>query len=333
MTRTLLTADLHLSANRRDAYRVQTMRRLVKFARAQTVGQTIILGDLTEEKDRHGDWLVNQIVEIIKGFSTLGPVYILQGNHDYYSDPECPFFGFLRHMPQVRWIGKPVSTPVKGLGRVLWLPHTRNSEKEWAELPFNDHALFFAHSSFVGADMGNGRRLDGGCSTDYFPSDAVVYSGDVHIPQTCGPVEYVGAPYAVDFGDAYEPRAIILDGPTTKTNLSLANEPQKRLIEVDAVEELLRKEYEVYAGDMVKVRVNVPRKSASEWPEMREVVKRWAARRGAELYAAVPIMIEKPGRRLEVKQADVKDDETIMREFARHRGVGKATLRRGEKLL
>lgn len=334
--RTLVTADLHLSANRRDLYRVRTLRSLAKIAKRAGVGQTIILGDLTEEKDRHSDWLVNKVVEIVRLFAELGVVYILQGNHDYASDPDCPFFGFLRHLPQVRWIGQPTSFVTKGLGRVMWLPHSRNYKKDWHGLPFRDHALFFAHGAFEGAHLGNNRTVEGGgvgIPRSIFPKRARVISGDIHIPHRIGCVEYVGAPYSVDFGDWYEPQALILhSGDVEDTVITLNHLPQKRLVEVMRVDDLDRST-DVCPGDILKVRVQVRRKDASSWPDMREAVKEWVDHRGCTLHSVVPVMIEAPGKRVEVKAVDVKDDGTIMREFARHRGVDKGTLREGEKLL
>lgn len=330
--RSLVTADLHLSANQRDRYRVDTMRRLAKLAKAERVEQTIILGDLTEEKDRHSDWLTNQVVEIVRAFSELGIVYILQGNHDSYSDPDCPFFHFLRHMQQVRWVGRPTSFVTKGIGRVLWLPHSRDYKKEWAGLPFKDHALIFAHCMFVGTKLDNGRIADGGVPLSVIPRGARCIAGDVHIPQTIGPVQYVGAPYTVDFGDSYKPRAIILDGDR-QSDLSLDRYPQKRLIEYDGRANELDQIDRCNKGDILKVKVSLPRTAAALWPGQRDKLRAGYEKLGMIVHSIVPVIDETIGPRVKVREAVVKSDEQVMREFARHRGVSKNVLRQGEKLL
>lgn len=331
--KTLLTADLHLSSKLRDRYRVNTMHKLVQMATKKGVSQTVILGDLTEEKDRHSDWLTNEVVAVVRAFSKLGPVYILQGNHDSYSDPECPFFHFLRHMPNVRWFGRPTSFDTEGLGRVLWLPHTRDYKKEWAGIPFDGHAYIFAHCMFVGTKLGNGRVADGGIPIKIIPRSARCIAGDIHIPQTIGPIQYVGAPYTVDFGDDYKPRAIILDGDR-QSDLSLDHLPQKRLIVYDGRPDEVDQLDVCNEGDIVKIRVHLPRSAVPIWPEQRDKMRAVHEKNGMSVHSIVPVIDESVGvDRVPVREVDAKTDEQVLRDFARHRGLDKGTRRRGEKLL
>jgi hypothetical protein len=226
----LVTADLHLSDNPRDAYRHKILQRLYKHAERLGVQRTFILGDLTEAKNSHSDWLVNAVSEHVRRFTKLGDVILLKGNHDYLSDPDVPFFHFLRHMPQVRWVCNPTGCTLPGIGRTLFLPHTRAYKRDWAGLSFEGYDYLFAHCSVTGAGTGHGRRLEGGVPLSIFPRDARVISGDIHVPQQVGCVTYVGAPSLVDFGDDYQPRFLLLDGDRMRS--IPIHGPQKRLVEV-----------------------------------------------------------------------------------------------------
>lgn len=330
--KTLVTADLHLSANVRDRYRHDTVRALTRIAKAKRVERTLILGDLTEEKDRHSDWLVNAIVEHVKAFARLGEVIIMQGNHDSYTDPDCPFFHFLRHVPQVRWIGKPTTISADGLGRVLFLPHTRNWQKAWSGLSFKNYEWIFAHGMFVGTVLGNGRQSAEGIPIKTFPRSARIIAGDVHIPQRVGPVEYVGAPYTIDFGDAYNARALIIEDDRTR-NIRLDHLPQKRLLEFDAQPNEADQLEGVRVGDILKIKITMPRKHAAKWPEARDEIRAHFEKYGCVVHTIVPVLTERPGPRVENVQRDAKSDEQVMKEFARHRGIDRSTLRIGERLL
>lgn len=323
---TLVTADLHLTANPRDRYRHNTLRRLVKQAKELGVTQTIINGDLTEEKDRHNDWLTNRVVDHIQRFAELGPVYINQGNHDYSSDPDMPFFHFLRHLRGVRWIGTPTAFSPPGLGRVLFLPHTRNYKKEWNDISFEGFAHIFCHNTFEQTSLGNGRVSEGGIPTKVFPRTARVISGDVHIPQTVGPVTYVGAPYTVDFGDVYRGRVLLLDKRVTSVPVI---GPQKRLYDWGLTDPT-----DFQPGDILKIRVPVKRSETARYPAMRDEARSWAAKRGFKVHLVQPVIVEeKATSQKKIRRAEIKSDQQVMKEFAQHRGIDQRMREYGEKYL
>src|SRR5215831_11248250 len=93
--RGILTADLHLSANPRDAYRFAFLPYLRKLARS--VDWVVILGDLTEQKDFHPAALVNRIASELHRLAQVTRVYFVMGNHDRL-DEAAPFFQFLRYL-------------------------------------------------------------------------------------------------------------------------------------------------------------------------------------------------------------------------------------------
>ncbi len=324
----LLTGDLHLSENPREAYRFQFMEWLIAEVRRQSkIEYLIILGDLTDEKDRHAAALTNEICRYIHELSKMVTVIISKGNHDYLL-ADCPFFQFLSRIKNVHWVNDPRTMDLDGIG-ALFLPHTRQYERDWAGWLNQRHDIIFAHNTFAGA-MDNGHELKG-IPLSVFPKNARVISGDIHTPQTIalgtgGSLIYVGAPYTIKFGDSHDGRVLLLN-----TNMSMKSipyhGPQKRLFDIDTVGQL--KKLEITKGDLVKIRIALKSDQYDEWPKMRETIRDWAAERGVALTLS-PIMERKP--RTYVK-TDTKSDEQLVRTFAKRTDMSKSILGTGLEFL
>lgn len=333
----LVTGDLHLSDNPRDAYRHRLMAELPAKAKRSQVDQIIILGDITEEKDRHSAWLVNKVCDHIVALAQVAPVIIKKGNHDY-KDIESPFFEFLKRMPNVHWINHPTNSedlepPLVGLGRCLFLPHTLNYKEEWRVFlnrrsKFDSYDWVFAHNTFAGATGDNGRTLSG-IPLDIFGTTKVI-AGDIHKPQSFGVLTYVGSPYLVDFGDDFEPRALLVDRKSKKS-LPLEG-PQKRLVHVSSVADL-KKQTQVNKGDILKVRVDLDPAQHAEWPEIQEKVREWGAKIGAEIHTVQPV-VDTASRMLTKSKRKVKlrTDEELLNAYAGVRAIDEVTLKTGHRL-
>jgi hypothetical protein len=336
---TLAMADIHLSANPRDRYRHKIMDKIITLGYQRKVQRFMILGDLTDEKDRHSDWLTNAVADHIRRMAEFADVDILMGNHDYASDPDCPFFRFLRHVPRVSWLGRPTRCAKAGLGTVLFLPHTRSYKRDWRELPLKGNDWVFCHGSFEGAQLGRGREAEG-IPLSLFKGERVV-AGDLHIPQTIlipsspdhvsGSVTYVGAPYHIDFGDDYKGRVLLLDGQ--KLTSIRVEGPQKYLIELDGRKHELDQMDDLAEGDIVKIRVSLSRKAAPLWPAQRDKLRKEWERQGLVVHSIVPVIQEERGPRVKVRARDAKSDEEVLSEFGQHRSVDKGTLKVGRRLL
>lgn len=331
--RALVIADLHLSAKQRDAYRFDVMSRIAGLLEAKKADYLIVLGDLTEEKDYHPAPLVNDIVDIIHSFSQFCEVIVLLGNHDY-TRRDFPFFRFLRRLKRVRWINS-VTRLDLGKADCLFLPHTRDYRKDWAKLPHIEEIQFiFAHNTFEGAASEHGKRLSG-IPVDFFEEgEAPVISGDIHTPQTLGPVTYVGSPYTVDFGDDFEPRALLLDWYDHRDyrieSIPLPG-PQKRLIDITTADiERLRSGagYEFAEGDIVKARITLKPEEQEKWGTIREKVRRELTELGVEVHLVQPITTARV-KRLKMEPAQAKSDEAILREYGKGAKVPEATLKVG----
>lgn len=333
----LVTADWHLSDNIRDDYRHAFIARLRTAAKDRKVDWVLILGDLTEEKDRHSAWLVNSVVRHVALFAKICRVLILRGNHDYI-DPDHPFYAFLSRIEGVTWVNAPTdlknlpSAPQMGLGSVLFLPHTSDYKRDWKGLKFSQYDWIFAHNTFSGAQVGHGQTMKG-IPLDVFPDDACVVSGDIHVPQKLGPVTYVGAPYLVDFGDNYNPRVLLLDGTKPKPMWSMSCEgPQKRLVQVRSVAEL-NKHDELAEGDILKVRIVLESSQHAQWPELQKAVREWGVKHKMIVHAVQPVILESRAKAATRKSGAKKTDTQLLQEYGKARGMDDATVRTGLKLM
>lgn len=323
----LITADLQLAESTRDEYRFTifpTLRKLIKSGR---VDRLLLLGDLTEAKDRHPAALVNRIVNELATLSELVPVIILRGNHEGMT-PDNPFFRFVRHIENIRWINKPTQ-----IGNELFLPHTLNHERDWESWqqggPLSRFDRIFAHNTFEGARGSNGRELKG-IPLNVFGKGARVFSGDVHSPQITPPVEYVGAPYRVDFGDEYEPRVLII-GRCIYRSIPIHG-PQKRLVTLTWPKGPAHWSAEVSAGDILKVRVHIEMRDVAKWSEIRDSIRKWGEKNRYIIHAVQPIVEYAPTSGKKQSKAVTKSDEELIRDYAKRRDLDERTLKRGLQL-
>src|SRR5688572_10512164 len=214
--RWLLTSDLHLSDKPRDEYRFELFPWLAKQQTTQKVTHTFILGDLTENKDRHSAKLVNRTIEELSRLKP--PIYILRGNHDGV-DPTNPFFGFLNAVEGFNFIIEPEEV----LPGVFMIPHQRTQKlldaacKTVKRTKQQEVLHLMVHQTFDGAQAETGARLSGlSPLLIELLRPRACWAGDVHKPQQNGPVMYLGAPYHVRFGDNYQPRVVLADKDDTK---------------------------------------------------------------------------------------------------------------------
>src|SRR5579859_846583 len=208
----LWTSDIHLDGSPKNQYRFDILPWLENTALAKRVDFVGINGDLTEAKDKHPATLVNKIVEF---FARSKNQWVLNtGNHDMIS-PDCPFFGFMNNLENVRWIRKPTSLklPVAAdYTQTLILPATKEWDTLWP--PFfegnKSYPYIFVHATFDGTMTETGIRLSG-IPTKLFPKKQYgrILAGDIHMPgEIADRIDYIGAPHRVYFGDTFTPRVL-----------------------------------------------------------------------------------------------------------------------------
>lgn len=285
----LLIGDLHLTDSAKDCYRFGIFDWIKRQQAKRDTAATFLAGDLTDSKDRHSATLVNNIVTGL--LKLKPPVYIVMGNHDY-RDPKNPFFKFLNHIEGIHFVTKPVT--VKAGKRMAVIPHYRSQDDfdSAVDLLCSDSpAAFLVHQTFDGAIAETGVRLSGLSASpiESYDPPLGVYAGDVHRPQTQGIVTYIGCPYHVRFGDAFEPRCIHVNSTGTEA-YPWFEAPRKWSLNVRGPENILNNR-DLFEGDQVKITISVAREEAVDWKKIRQ----------STLAACKELKLEVHGVKLEVK--------------------------------
>lgn len=325
MIKTLVSADLHLGSNPRDSYRDDVFQRIETIMVKHKAERLLLLGDLTEEKDRHSADLVNWVFEQLYDLSQKYQVFVLRGNHDGF-DPTLPFFAFIGKLPNVKWINQPKSIQLDGLGKCLFLPHTHNHKKDWKDVKLDKADWIFCHNSFEGAQSESGSILKG-IKTDVFPPWAKVISGDIHVPQVIDCVTYVGAPHTIDFGDKYKPRVLLLEGDT-KTSISIPG-PQKVVLTLKSGD--MSEDQPVHKGDVLKIIIKLKADDYAHWPQIQKDYREWGEGLGCKV---AEVTYEKVSNTLKLSatssvRSSRVNDKALMKVYGERRKLSRARLRTG----
>ena len=332
---TIITADLHLDDNPRNSDRWNLFPWLRKQVQKHKATHVLILGDMTDAKNRHDAALVNRIVESITELSQFAKVIILVGNHDFV-DEKSPFFAFLGRFKNVILVKEQAEITIPDLGECLFLPCTRDYKNEWANLEDNPaFAYIFTHQSFDGCISENGTKLKGIPPSYFADYKGKVYSGDIHVPQKVSRnIEYVGSPYRVHFGDSFQPRCLLL-GAKKATDLTYRGKPRELLV-CKTLEEIKEASFEI--GSQVKIRYRLRRRDYAEWPKIRKEIKALANRRGWELCGLQLKTIQVRSREKEASKMGSTESSTlkpkeVFKEFTERKKLSKELAERGLFLL
>ena len=306
----IICSDLHLTDNPADEYRFGLFPFLIESAELLPKGKKrlFILGDLTQNKDRHSAKLVNRIVDCLVNlllFGVYDEVIILRGNHDGLDD-SVAFFDFLNWFPNIRVITKPCIDVIDGK-RVALLPHTHKPVEDWALIEFTEAQYIFMHATADGAIVESGTALHSPTFTegdkdirflnDY---DAKIYSGDVHVPQRCGKIEYVGAPYHIRSGDNFKGRVVVIEHgllapKVTDWHYHTLHKPKLTV----SVKGIPLFGSGVRAGDQLKVEVSLKPEELHEYQDVKDKVTAWCDKHKVIL-TGVELKVDKPKLRLKI---------------------------------
>lgn len=325
----LITSDLHLTAQPKDAYRWKLFPWLQDECVSGQVKSLVILGDITDAKDYHPSELVLKLFAEIKALATLVKnVYILLGNHDYLREGS-PTFAALEAIPGVHFITSRHET--FGDTSVLWLPHTRTPSRDWADVDASHFNYVFMHQTVSGSIASNGQKMEGEALPD-FAGWGKIYSGDIHVPQKIGAVEYVGSPYHVHFGDRFKPRCIYL---TRRGAEDVAFESTQRwVLRCSSLQELRRLIRTTEEGDQIRVAYTLPAAEKHQWASIRQEVSLIAKQAGVELHGT-SLQIDTQRQRVRINNAAARGltSAEIVSQFVEAEGWGPDALDIGLDLL
>ena len=287
-------ADLHLTDGKADQYKWDFFKWLEKQATKNKVSRIDILGDLTEKKDLHNAKLVNKIVDALVSLSKICDVTILKGNHDYI-DPSCPFFGFLKYIPNITYITNPTE-----IGGELFLPHSNNPIEEWETCGLDDYPTINIHQCVAGSKVPNGFTIEQGLSKNYFDTlVAVVYAGDIHMPQEIGDVVYIGSPYPNYFGDDFQGRVLLIDPLGSEEELEYECLRKWSLKIKDPID---LEEIDFDEGDQAKITLELHPTYFPDWLEIKKEVRVFCEKEGVQLFGLEMIPEKKTKGRVKRKK-------------------------------
>lgn len=277
----LITTDLHLTDKVEDSYRFSIFEWIIEKY-AGKIKYIFILGDLTDKKNYHADHLVDRISEAIYRLARHFKIIILRGNHDYDTEPETPFFGFLGKMKNVSYIRHPGVTTIgkgKWIAHVLFLPYSREPGKNWNLKCYNKIDAIFLHQTFRGAKSESGYELGGIGTMPFKRFKCPIFCGDVHAPQQLGPITYVGSPYHVHYGDQFNPRVLLVDKKFNTKDVKFPA-PKKLVFDITSAGAMMKRKDEIEAGDLAKIRLHLPPQELGEWPAHRDKIYKMAKKLG-----------------------------------------------------
>jgi hypothetical protein len=297
----LLMADLHFVAEPACEYRWGLWPWLRQTAKDERVKTICILGDIVDRKDNHPSVLVNRLCDELKKTrdETGAELIILAGNHDWLKEGE-EFFRFLRHMDGIHYVVEPWEHPdVKG-PLAMFLPFSKNPMDDWKDLTsLEQYEFVFMHQTIKGSLASNGERMQSGDTLPpIFDGVGKVWSGDIHVPQIIGGIEYVGSPYHVHFGDNFKPRVVLLENNGKPVDLHIAGMPKRITLSGSLKQVGLQVGKLVQAKDQVKLRLELLPEDRHQWSRMRRDaldMVRWI---GAEPHGIELVAIGGDGKRI-----------------------------------
>jgi hypothetical protein len=322
----IITADLHLTDAPADEYRWQVFNRLIDAAWDNDDGHICILGDLTDRKDRHSAALVNRLIaalENLRNSCKLPQIDIIMGNHDMPLKGPA-FWSWLSNLPGINFYTEPHALP----GGLMLLPYAADPRTAWAGLHLDRCKAIFMHQTVTGV-VENGQKLVND-KMPILPRGIPIYSGDIHTPQKVGPVQYVGAPHPIKFGDDYPCRLLVLDNAFKISKIIECFPPAKHMFDIASVAELAGKGCR--PGDQARIRYQLALEGLEGWPAIRQELSAWAAAQGVAIASVEAIVQAAPRQHVEAPEL-YSEPLGILAAFAQAEGLGGALLAQGQRLL
>jgi hypothetical protein len=320
----LITADIHQTDRPVDEYRWKLFPWLCEQAKKHNVDEILILGDLTDAKDRHPARLVNRLMTSASSLAEVAYTVFLKGNHDYY-DPSNPFFEFMKFAPNMDFIKTPEVKDLS-IGKCCFIPAGEN----WKQFKLLQLPYTFTHVTFDGSESENGTLLPGVDPAIAKGYEGKIYSGDIHVPQKIRKnVEYVGAPYHCRFGDTFTPRVLLIHNDGSSEDLRFPA-PRKHTIEIDKIDALNKAKFK--PGDHVKVRFYLRRTEYDEWRKTRDAIKEIVIEREGILFGIEPIAIEiKEAKK--TSEVDFMSSEQLVEAYCKNHRIPSNYMKIGKDLL
>ena len=230
--RFLFVGDVHIKPDNRDEIHLLLAEMLQHLA-DHNYDAIVLGGDVMHYHERLFTPALNTALHFIQTLSTLMPVYVLVGNHDYINNSQFltdhHWMNVLKTWKNVHVIDRPRQEE-----EVMWLPYVPPGRfveaLETLTTRWNYAELIFAHQEFRGCKMGAVVSTEGDEWDDEYP---LVISGHIHDHQTIGQkIVYPGTPLQHAFGDSTVRRlcAVEVDAEGARLCWIDLNVPKKHIV-------------------------------------------------------------------------------------------------------
>lgn len=322
----ILCSDLHFTDREKDAYRWKIFPFLHQCIKKYDVSDVYILGDLTVFKDKHSAILTNKIVNSIIELAKEVHVVVLVGNHDFIQFGN-PFFGFLKGLEGITYCDE-----ITSIGRELFLPNTKTPEIDWKDIEWDDYDTIYMHQCVIGSVGSQNYEMEHGLAPSYFKRfKGKVWSGDIHVPQVVGRVEYVGTPYPINVGDHYKGRCVLIHNDGSRKDLHLKT-IKKQSIEITSVEQL--HEIDLNKGDQVSIKLQLDPTEFAQWEELKTACKEYCKEMQVEVLdlslSAKKLDPKKSKQELQVNKLSPQE---VLKSFCSHNKLSEEVAQAGLSFL
>lgn len=323
----LVVSDIHLINSPNEEWRFKIFDILTEIINKQNVTSLIILGDLTESKDKHTSQFIDRIITSFKKLQSnckrITTINFLCGNHDYI-DPEYPFFKFLKDLSFSDIDFNVIFNEFKIIDNDLYIPYMLNPIEVLQNNPSLVYDNLFLHHMFTGIRLRSGYKAEGIDSIklkEQIPIDNI-FSGHIHQAQIFNGITYIGAPYATEFRDENKGRVLLINN-NTYTYISLPRILHKIVLDISNVGDI--NNYQLLQGDHVKVELNLDRNECIKHKEIITQIKNVLKEKEVQLVSLNTKIIDTIDIQQTIKQSDINknlDKYSIVKDFCTTKQLG-----------
>lgn len=199
MEKIILTADLHIQDGLYCQVGLDYLDYLTEFALKNKINKIAFLGDLLDKSSRIKNDVFVPLFKKIEHMKEQGfEMWFIFGNHDITSTNTNS--SILEVFEKYGHLVNSIQTYELGNYTINMSPFT----KDEALVPTVNADYLFTHLNITGFDLGGGRiagEEQQAFPISMFSNYKAVFTGHYHKRQCIDNVQYIGAPYQLNFGD------------------------------------------------------------------------------------------------------------------------------------
>lgn len=200
MEKIILTADLHIQEGLYCEVGLDYLDYLSEYAMSNGINKIAFLGDLLDKSSRIKNDVFVPLFKKIESMKEQGfEMWFIFGNHDITST--ITNSSILEVFEKYGHLVNSIQTYELGNYTINMSPFT----KDPSLVPTVNADYLFTHLNITGFDLGGGRiagEEQQAFPVSMFSNYKMVFTGHYHKRQRMENIQYIGAPYQLNFGDA-----------------------------------------------------------------------------------------------------------------------------------